>query len=141
MLSKIMEERKQKILSFMREESYKPLKFSELAVIMDVPKEDRPVLQELLDEMVTEGVIIKTKKERYGVPEKMGLVVGTFQGNSRGFGFVLPDVGNDDVFIPANYINGAMHGDRVVARLHKSMPGESTEKARLSELSNEQIKL
>ena len=124
MLSKIMEERKQKILSFMREESYKPLKFSELAVIMDVPKEDRPVLQELLDEMVTEGVIIKTKKERYGVPEKMGLVVGTFQGNSRGFGFVLPDVGNDDVFIPANYINGAMHGDRVVARLHKSMPGE-----------------
>lgn len=62
MLSKIMEERKQKILSFMREESYKPLKFSELAVIMDVPKEDRPVLQELLDEMVTEGVIIKTKK-------------------------------------------------------------------------------
>jgi len=124
MLGNIMEERKQKILSFMRDESYKPLKFSELAVFMDVPREDRPVLQGLLDEMVKEGVIIKTKKERYGVPEKMGLVVGTFQGSSRGFGFVIPDVGDGDVFIPANYINGAMHGDRVIASLHKSVPGE-----------------
>ncbi|NMA66672.1 MAG: VacB/RNase II family 3'-5' exoribonuclease, partial [Clostridiaceae bacterium] len=119
-----MEDRKQRILSFMRDESYKPLKFSELAVFMDVPKEDRPSLQELLDTMVQEGVIIKTRKERYGVPEKMGLVAGRFQGNSRGFGFVIPDSGEEDVFIPGNYINGAMHGDRVLARLHKSVPGE-----------------
>lgn len=120
----MMEERKQRILAFMREQSYKPLKFSELAVVLDVPKEDRPALQELLDEMAKDGLIIKTRKERYGVPDRMGLIAGRFQGNPRGFGFVLPDMGEDDVFIPANAINGAMHGDRVIARLHKSIPGE-----------------
>ncbi len=120
----IMEDRKQRILAFMREQSYKPLKFSELAVVLDVPKEDRPALQQLLDSMAKDGLIIKTRKERYGVPERMGLVAGKFQGNSRGFGFVLPDVDEEDVFIPANAVNGAMHGDRVIARLHKSIPGE-----------------
>lgn len=120
----IMEDRKQRILAFMREQSYKPLKFSELAVVLDVPKEDRPALQQLLDSMAKDGLIIKTRKERYGVPERMGLVAGKFQGNSRGFGFVLPDFDEEDVFIPANAVNGAMHGDRVIARLHKSIPGE-----------------
>ncbi|NLU51977.1 MAG: ribonuclease R [Clostridiaceae bacterium] len=119
-----MEERKQKILAFMREESYKPLKLSELEVVLDVPQEDRPALKELLDSMAEEGLIIKTRKERYGVPERMGLIVGKFQGHARGFGFVLPDIGDDDVFIPSNAINGAMHGDRVIARLNRTLPGE-----------------
>lgn len=115
----LTEDRKTRILSFMRDYAYKPLQFQELAVVLDVPQEDRPALQELLDHMENEGLVIKTRKERYGVPERMGLVVGRFQGHARGFGFVIPDSGEDDVFIPANALNGAMHGDRVIARLNK----------------------
>ncbi|NLX63606.1 MAG: ribonuclease R [Clostridiaceae bacterium] len=118
-----MEERKNRVLSFMRERSYTPLKFEELAVVLDVPSEDRASLQKLLDEMEAEGLIIKTRKERYGVPERMGLVVGQFQGNPKGFGFVLPDFSDEDLFIPANAINGAMHGDRVVARISRHASG------------------
>lgn len=116
MVSEIMDERKNRIVSFMREQIYKPLKFEELAVVLDVPSEDRSELQKLLNEMESDGLVIRTRKERYGVPERMGLIVGKFQGNARGFGFVLPDTGEEDVFIPANDINGAMHGDRVLAR-------------------------
>jgi len=115
----IMEERKNRILSFMRDRAYKPLQFNELVMVLDVPAEDRPIFQQMLDDMEKEGLIIKTRKERYGVPERMGLVAGRFQGHARGFGFVIPDSGEDDVFIPANAINGAMHGDRVIARLNK----------------------
>ena len=46
---------------------------------------------------------------------------------------MLPDMGEDDVFIPANAINGAMHGDRVIARLHKSIPGEKAQKGNHSD--------
>jgi len=99
------------------------LKFEELAVVLDVPAEDRTSLQSLLDEMEAEGLIIKTRKERYGVPERMGLIVGQFQGNPKGFGFVLPDFSDEDLFIPANAINGAMHGDRVIARINSHASG------------------
>jgi len=108
----------------MRERSYTPLKLDELAVVLDVPKEDRASLQKLLDEMEDEGLIIKTRKDRYGVPERMGLVVGQFQGNPKGFGFVLPDFLDEDLFIPSNAINGAMHGDRVIARISRHTSGD-----------------
>ncbi len=114
-----MEERKSRILSFMRDYAYKPLQLNELVMVLDVPQSDRSQFQQLLDTMEKEGLIIKTRKERYGVPERMGLVAGRFQGHGRGFGFVIPDSGEEDVFIPANALNGAMHGDRVIARLNR----------------------
>ena len=114
-----LEERKNRILSYMREKAYKPLLLSELVTVLDVPKEDIPVFISLLNHMEEEGLVIKTRKERYGVPERMGLIVGRFQAHERGFGFVIPETGNEDVFIPANAINGAMHGDRVMTRSTK----------------------
>ncbi len=123
-MNEIMEDRKNRILSFMREYSYKPLKYDELTIVLDVPAEEKVFLKKLLEEMEAEGLIIKTRKERYGVPERMGLIVGKFQGNAKGFGFVLPDFGDEDLFIPANLINGAMHGDRVIARLSRHASGD-----------------
>lgn len=120
MQKELLDERKDRILAFMRDQAYKPLQFNELVMVLDVPKEDVPALREMLDGMEENGLIIKTRKDRYGVPERMGLIVGKFQGHARGFGFVLPDTGDEDVFIPANALNGAMHGDRVVARLNKN---------------------
>lgn len=118
-MNSISEERKQKILSFMRDQAYKPLKYDELISVLDVPSNDRDVFMELLISLEEKGLIIKTRKERYGVPERMGLIAGKFQGHARGFGFLIPDVGDEDVFIPANALNGAMHGDRVLARLNR----------------------
>lgn len=136
MLNELIDERKTRILSFMREQSYKPLSFSELAVVLDVPSQDKPALQELLNGMEDEGLIIKTRKERYGVPERMGLIVGKFQGHARGFGFVVPDIGDEDVFIPANVINGAMHGDRVISRLNRHASSDRRQEGEIVQIIN-----
>lgn len=111
-------ERKEKIVEFMTEAAYKPLKFEELVAVLDVPQEAREHLAAILEELEQEGAIYKTNKDRYGLPERMNLVVGRLQGNERGYGFLIPD---DelvrDVFIPADGMAGAMHNDRAIARV------------------------
>jgi ribonuclease R len=118
-----------KVLSYMREGAYKPLKIDELAGSLGVQdKRDIKRFHKLLEEMEQGGKVIKTRYGRYGVPEKMNLVVGKLQGNQSGFGFILPDHQvMPDVFVPANQMNGAMHGDHVAARLIKSGNGKNTE--------------
>ncbi len=113
-----MKERKEKIVGFMTESAYRPMKFDELAVVLDVPHEDREQFAAVLDELEQEGFIYKTNKDKYGLPERMNLVVGRLQGNERGYGFLIPD--NElvkDVFISADGLAGAMNNDRVVARI------------------------
>jgi len=111
-------DRKNKIVGFMKEEAYRPLKFEELAVVLDVPGEDRDQLADILNELEQDGVIFRTSKDRYGITGRMGLVAGRIQGNERGYGFLIPDDERmADVFIPADAMSGAMHNDRVMARV------------------------
>lgn len=114
----ILQERKDKIIAFMKEAAYKPLKFSELAVVLDVPREDRGKLAEILESLEREGVIYRTKKDRYGIAERMNLIVGHIQRHERGYGFLVPDDPNvPDIFVPADGMAGAMHNDRVLVRI------------------------
>ena len=84
-------------------------------------KKDKKDLLTILEQMEEEGLIIKTKKKKYGVPERMNLVVGRLQSNKKGFGFIISDVGivGSDVYVSSEDLNGAMHNDRVIARMTK----------------------
>ena len=53
----------------------------------------------------------------------MNLSSGIFQGNERGYGFVITDNGEGDIFISSDSLNGAMHNDRVIARINKKAVG------------------
>lgn len=120
-----IEERKEKIIGFMTEDAYRPLKLEELAVMLDVPREDRKLLADLLLELEQDGVIYKTNKDKYGLPGKMNLAVGRIQGNERGYGFLIQDNEQDkDIFIPADGMAGAMHNDRAIARITAKGTGE-----------------
>jgi len=122
-----MKDRKERIEAFINQKSYHPLLFEELAVVLDVPPEDRELFRSILDELEAEGRIVKTRRNRYAAPKKMGFVSGVFQGHERGFGFVVPDADDeDDLFIGSENINGAMHGDRVLARVTKQSNGEKS---------------
>lgn len=112
--------RKERILNFMEEDDYTPLLFKELMTVLDVPQEDRDQLEDLLNELIDEGRIIKTKKKRYALTEKMGYIVGTFLGNEKGFGFVEPDRKSlNDIYVSPDETNGAIHNDRVMVKVVK----------------------
>lgn len=118
-------DKKERILEFMSQDAYKPLLFVELLTVLDVPKTDSEVFKGLIEELEEEGKIFKTHRDRYGIPDRMNLVVGRLQGNERGFGFVIPDDDSiKDIFIPADSLSGAMHNDRVIARVNKKVIGD-----------------
>ena len=112
----------EKILDFMRHEAYRPLSAEDLAEALEIKGEELTEFWVLLDQMEHHAQIIRTRYDKFGVPERMNLVVGTLSMTSKGFGFVIPDVKNSeeetDVFIPVSALNSAMNNDRVVVRLH-----------------------
>jgi len=112
---------KEKIIEFMREEAYKPLTFKELMNVLNPEGNLRKELLKTLNELETEGKIIFTRSERYGLPEKMDLIIGTLEGHQKGYAFFRPDNKDiKDIFIPPGDMNGAMHGDRVIVKSIKT---------------------
>ena len=107
--------RVEKVLAFINDDSYLPHTFFEIAALLDVPKSDFEELEKILLFLEDSGEIIKTKKKRYISVKKAGYVRGKYRGNQRGFGFVIPDDGSDDVFIAAQSSLGALDGDVVLA--------------------------
>ncbi len=109
-------DRKEKILGFINDDIYTPLKADEMATVLSVPKEDRREFFGLIDELISEGTAIKTKRGNIVSCHKMGYITGTYSASCKGFGFVLRD-GLEDIFITKEASWGAMHGDKVVARI------------------------
>jgi ribonuclease R len=111
---------RENIIEFMELKEYKPMLKEELAVNFDIPKGDMKEFFKILESLEKEGILIRNNKDKYGLIKSDYLVVGTLQGNEKGFGFVIPkDKGREDIFIPAENMNSAMHGDTVVANLLK----------------------
>ena len=62
----------------------------------------------------------KVKKKNIKSLEKMGVIKeGVFIGNPRGFGFVETGEDEEDIFIPADSVNTALHQDKVRVLLKK----------------------
>lgn len=117
----------EQILALMRERIYKPLTEAELIEELELKGDDAEQLHQLLVNLEQAGVIIKTRYGRFGLPEKMNLVVGRLQGNERGYAFLIADGRPQDVYIAASQLSGAMHGDRVIARLLPYSDGKREE--------------
>lgn len=108
---------KEKILEFMEDENYKPLKFKELCEALDIESGMKKEFLRILNELEDEGKIILTGSERYGTPEKMGLITGIIEGHQKGYAFLIPDNKDiKDVFISPADLSGAMNGDRVIVK-------------------------
>ncbi|MBR1390395.1 MAG: ribonuclease R [Lachnospiraceae bacterium] len=121
-------EQKEKIYHFICDELYVPMKAKEMAMILQVPKEQREQLRRILDELVAEGRIELTRKGKY-VKSTGTFLTGVYTGNSRGFGFVTVEGEAEDIFISAEHTNGAMHMDTVLVSIIDTKSGKRREGA------------
>jgi len=104
-----------KILKFLKKDSSRPVSLREIILNLRVKPEERPLLKKDLRSLVKRGVLVKMKRGRYGLPEKMSLLTGVYQAHPDGYGFVLAEEGKD-VFVGSRKNGGAMDGDMVVVR-------------------------
>ncbi|WP_368985659.1 ribonuclease R [Caldifermentibacillus hisashii] len=119
----------EKLLDYMKEEAYKPLTVSELEAALGI--NDSSEFKDFVKTLVymeEKGLVVRTRSNRYGLPEKMSLIRGRVSGHAKGFAFVIPEEpGMDDIFIPPGETNTALNGDLVLARVTKQSSGARRE--------------
>lgn len=132
----IMEKRKKVILDLMNDKTYVPMKFKELAIVLNVTKENREQLDEVLKELLDERKISITKRGKYTIA-KEHYIEGYFISHEKGFGFVEVEGQEEDYFIPTDKVNGAFHRDMVLIQLEENQSGKRKEARVVKVLSHE----
>ncbi|WP_374721491.1 ribonuclease R [Peribacillus tepidiphilus] len=118
-----------RLLEYMRKEAYKPLTVQELEEALGIKdsSEFKDFVKALV-KMEDKGLVVRTRSNRYGLPEKMNLVRGKLTAHAKGFAFVTPEEpGMDDIFIPPTETKNAMHGDIVLVRISSEKSGARRE--------------
>ena len=120
------EKRKKVICDLVNDPVYVPMKEKELAMLLQVSKEDREEFRRLLQELLAEGKLMLTVKGKY-MKSNGKVLTGTFISNSKGFGFVEIEGREEDLFIPEDKTNGAFHKDIVEVALLPERDGKRQE--------------
>jgi ribonuclease R len=121
----------EQILRLIEERVDHPATVKELLQVLRIPPDERPAFKRRLRALVGSGHLVEIRGHRFGLPDRMNLVVGRISTNPRGFAFVDVDPPMEDgpasIYIAGNNLNQAMHGDRVVVRIEHRRDGDRAE--------------
>ena len=114
---------REQLLRQIREQVHHPATARELIRVLKVPREERTSFKRHLKSLVSDGALVLVRGTRYGLADRMDLIVGRLETHPAGYGFVTPerhleDV-KGDVFVAATNLTEALHGDRVVVRIER----------------------
>jgi ribonuclease R len=130
---------KEAVLKALRQAPPQGTKIHELATLTGADAKGKHRLPPLLATLIEEGIVEKAPGMRYRLvgyappapaPQKKGLVSGRLRVHPAGYGFVIRDDGEDDIFVGARNRENAMDGDRVALSTwlgHKGTEGKVEE--------------
>jgi len=114
---------REQILGLLARKDYRPLNKIDIARKLGLTGAGQVALRKSLRELERAGEIARIRKNRYVLPAEADLVTGKLSIHQAGYGFLaLEPPSGTDVFIAAENIGTAMHGDRVVARISRDEP-------------------
>src|SRR5215471_14844973 len=114
---------REQILGLLRRKGYRPLDKTDIARELGLKGKERVAVRQNLHELEREGQIARIRKNRYVLPAEADLITGKLSIHPVGYGFLTPETPDQpDVFIAAENIGTAMHGDHVVARISRDAP-------------------
>jgi ribonuclease R len=102
----------------------KPLTLEALAPRFDIRTEQhRRALEQRMRAMVRDGQLLRNRANEYCLTRHLDLVTGKVQAHRDGFGFLTPDDGGDDIYLPFREMKTLWDGDRVAVRTSESQRG------------------
>ena len=119
-----MDELKKRIIDYINDDKYIPLKPAELAIKLGIENQQINDFFKLINDLKSELYLVVSKKDRIIPPNQAGFFVGKFISHRKGFGFVESDKEDErDLYIPMKDVGDAMHGDRVLAEITREASG------------------
>ena len=94
-----------------------PLDSAALARALQVNPEAEGVLARRLNAMERDGQLRANPAGDYSLTDHSSFISGRVSAHRDGFGFVIPDEGGEDLFLPDKEMQKVLHGDRVLARV------------------------
>jgi ribonuclease R len=98
------------------EDHGRPLQRRHIVERLGVESEDsREILRRRLIAMLRDGQLVKNRRNAYGLPARMDLLRGRISAHKDGYGFVIPESGEGDLYLSPRQMRRVLHGDRVMA--------------------------
>lgn len=117
-MKSLYEDRKYRINEYIQSKDYHPMKIKQMALMLNVPSDEREDFRDIIKELIAEDKIYIDKRGKIK-PQEDTIVVGRFSQAKQGFGFVVPEDGGEDIFVNEACIDTAMHGDLVSVKLNR----------------------
>ena len=131
-------DKKEKILEFMNDKQYVPMKLKEMAQVLMVPKEEMHKFKEVLDDLESEYKIRKNHKNKYILMDNL-YVQGTFRANQKGFGFVKTDMYDDEIYISPEKTFTALNGDIVLVKILDNQDENKSKEGKIVKIIKREI--
>jgi len=125
-MKSLYEDRKERINEYIQSKEYHPVKIKQLAAMIGVPSEDKAEFRAIIKELIDENKIFADGRGKLK-PASDIIITGRFSQTQKGFGFVIPSDGGEDIFIKGSDTLNAMHDDVVVVQLNKGRHGRNRE--------------
>lgn len=116
---------KEKILELI--EKSKPRTRDELARFFKIKSKEKKEFTSFLDELEKEGLIFMDHRKKYRFVDNDKFFFGKLQTNAKGFGFLISENLDEDIYISKNNLNTGLNGDEVIVRRYRESSGDKPE--------------
>ncbi|ANQ84078.1 exoribonuclease II [Azoarcus olearius] len=94
-----------------------PMSFAALAGALDIQPHELEHFERRLRAMERDGQLMRNRRDAFLLPDKADLIRGRVEGHPDGFGFLVRDDGQPDIFLGPKEMREVLHGDRAIVRI------------------------